>query len=180
MLAARRRREPELDAAIHAGQAGCRRFRATPPIEPPADLRRRSRRVSRCCAARAPVPASLGAAEALVALARGGDRRDRNSAALAIGFIAREATRAVPPNESSPSCKRAPIRPAFVASINLARRAVGAPSRPRRRPASPMNRGSSSRSRPAALARRHRRRRGDARCVSPPIIAPSSKTRPTR
>ena len=120
-LAARRLREPELDAAIRAWEARLSPLaEATPPIAPPADF-------LPAIEARIRAGAAAAAADGVATLQKRLSRwraaaigATGIAAALAIGFVAREATRAsrARPN-SSPSCRRAPIcRPSSPRSIS--------------------------------------------------------------
>ena len=119
-FAARRRREPELDAAIRAWEARLSPLaEATPPIVPPGDFLPAIE--ARIRAAAAP-PASHGVAALQKRLSRwraAAVGTTGIAAALAIGFIAREATRAVAPREFVAILQRSADSPAFVASINL-------------------------------------------------------------
>jgi anti-sigma-K factor RskA len=117
-LAARRLREPELDAAIRAWEARLAALsEATPPIEPPGDF---------LPAIEARIRAAAAASDAVVALHKRLSRwraaaigATGIAAALAIGFVAREATRAGAPKEFVAILQKSADSPAFVASINL-------------------------------------------------------------
>ncbi len=119
-FAARRLREPELDAAIRAWEARLSPLaEATPPIAPPGDFLPAIE--ARIRAAAAP-PASDGVAALQKRLSRwraAAVGATGIAAALAIGFIAREATRAVAPREFVAILQKSADSPAFVASINL-------------------------------------------------------------
>ncbi|MGA2492583.1 MAG: anti-sigma factor [Roseiarcus sp.] len=121
-LAARRRREPELDAAIRAWEARLSPLaEATPPIAPPGDLLPAIEARIRAAAA---ASASDGVATLQKRLSRwraAAIGATGIAAALAIGFVAREATRAVPPTEFVAILQKSADAPAFVASINLAK-----------------------------------------------------------
>ena len=119
-LAARRRREPELDAAIRAWEARLAALsEATPPIEPPVDF---------LPAIEARIRAAASASDGVATLHKR-LRRWRAAAigatgiaaALAIGFVAREATRTNAPTEFVAILQKSADSPAFVASINLAK-----------------------------------------------------------
>ena len=167
-LAARRLREPELDAAIRAWEERLSPLaEAAPPIEPPRDYlpaieaRLRSRRPRRRRAADGVADASA----APVALARGGDRRRELGGD--VGDRHRGARSDAPsrPREFVAVLQKSADSPAFVASINLdARRTDGAPRR-RAAAAGQVLRVVDHRSqaRRAALARRPRRRRSHAK-----------------
>jgi anti-sigma-K factor RskA len=121
-LAARRLREPELDAAIHAWEARLAALsEATPPIEPPVDLLPAIE--ARIRAVTAP-PAAGGVATLQRRLSRwraAAIGATGIAAALAIGLVTREATRAVAPTEFVAILQKSADAPAFVASINLAK-----------------------------------------------------------
>jgi anti-sigma-K factor RskA len=121
-LSARRRREPELDAAIRAWEARLSPLaEATPPIAPPADFLPAIEARIRAAAA-APTPDGVAALQARLSRWRAAAIGATGiAAALAIGFVAREATRAVPPKEFVAILQRSADAPAFVASINLAK-----------------------------------------------------------
>jgi anti-sigma-K factor RskA len=116
-MAARRLREPELDAAIRAWEARLAPLaEAAPPIEPPRDYF-------------AAIEARLRSAppeSAVVALQRRLSRwraaaiaAGSLAAALAIGVVTREATRETAPREFVAVLQKSADSPAFVASINL-------------------------------------------------------------
>jgi anti-sigma-K factor RskA len=119
-LAARRRREPALDAAIRAWEARLSPLaEATPPIAPPQDFLPAIETRIRAAAAR---PASDGVAALHKRLARwraAAIGATGIAAALAIGVVAREATRPAAPHEFVAVLQRSADSPAFVASINL-------------------------------------------------------------
>jgi len=120
-LSARRRREPELDAAIRAWEARLSPLaEATPPIAPPADF---LPAIEARIRAAAPPPA-----DGVAALQRRLSRwraaaigATGIAAALAIGFVARDATRAGAPKEFVAILQKSADSPAFVASIDLAK-----------------------------------------------------------
>jgi anti-sigma-K factor RskA len=118
-FAARRLREPELDAAIRAWEARLSPLaEATPPIAPPGDF---LPAIEARIRATAPL-ASDGVATLQKRLARwraAAVGATGIAAALAIGFIAREATRAVAPTEFVAVLQKSADSPAFVVSINL-------------------------------------------------------------
>ena len=119
-LAARRLREPELDAAIHVWEARLAALsEATPPIEPPVDL---LPAIEARIRAAAPPPAADGVVALQKRVARwraAAIGATGIAAALAIGFVAREATRAIPPTEFVAILQKSADSPAFVASVNL-------------------------------------------------------------
>ena len=119
-LSARRLREPELDAAIRAWEARLSPLaEATPPIAPPADLLPAIEARIRAATA---ASASDGVATLQKRLSRwraAAIGATGIAAALAIGFVAREATRTSAPNEFVAILQKNPDSPAFVASINL-------------------------------------------------------------
>jgi len=119
-LAARRLREPELDATIRAWEARLSPLaEATPPIAPPGDFLPAIEARIRATAA---PPASDGVAALQKRLSRwraAAVGATGIAAALAIGFVAREATRAVAPKEFVAILQKSADSPAFVASINL-------------------------------------------------------------
>ncbi len=121
-LAARRLREPELDAAIRAWEARLSPLaEATPPIAPPGDF---LPAIEARIRAAAPPPASVGVAALQKRVSRwraAAIGATGIAAALAIGFVAREATRAAGPREFVAILQRSADSPAFVASINLAK-----------------------------------------------------------
>jgi anti-sigma-K factor RskA len=121
-LAARRRREPELDAAIRAWEARLSPLaEATPPIPPPADFLPAIEARIRAAAAS---PASNDVAALQKRLSRwraAAVGAAGLAAALAIGFVAREATRVAQPKEFVAILQKSADSPAFVASINLAK-----------------------------------------------------------
>jgi anti-sigma-K factor RskA len=117
-LAARRLREPDLDAAIHAWEARLAALsEATPPIEPPVDflpaIEARIRSAASDSDGVATLHKRLSRWRAAAIGATG------IAAALAIGFVAREATRARAPKEFVAILQKSADSPAFVASINL-------------------------------------------------------------
>jgi len=133
-LSARRRREPELDAAIRAWEARLSPLaEATPPIATPADFLPAIE--ARIRAATAP-SASDGVATLQTRLSRwraAAIGATGIAAALAIGFVAREATRAGAPKEFVAILQKSADSPAFIATINLAKgelsvRPVAAPA----------------------------------------------------
>ena len=121
-LAARRLREPELDAAIRAWEARLSPLaEATPPIAPPGDF-------LPAIEGRIRAAAATSAPDGVTALQKRLSRwraaaigATGIAAALAIGFVARQATRAVPPKEFVAILQKSADSPAFVASINLAK-----------------------------------------------------------
>jgi anti-sigma-K factor RskA len=119
-LAARRRREPELDATIRAWEARLSPLaEATPPIAPPGDFLPAIEARIRAAAA---APASDGLAALQKRLSRwraAAIGATGIAAALAIGFVAREATRVVAPKEFVAILQKSADSPAFVATINL-------------------------------------------------------------
>jgi len=119
-LAARRLREPELDTAIRAWEARLAALsEATPPIEPPVDLLPAIEARIRAAAATS-APDAVEALQKRVARWRAAAIGATGiAAALAIGFVAREATRAVAPKEFVAILQKSADAPAFVASINL-------------------------------------------------------------
>ena len=133
-LAARRRREPELDAAIRAWEARLSPLaEATPAIAPTHDFLPAIE--ARIRAAAAP-PAADGVAALQKRLARwraAAIGATGIAAALAIGFVAREAWRPPAPSEFVAVLQKSPDSPAFVATVNLAKgelsvRPVAAPA----------------------------------------------------
>jgi anti-sigma-K factor RskA len=118
-LTARRLREPELDAAIRAWEARLSPLaEATPPIAPPADFLPAIE--ARIRAAAPPVSDGVAALQKRLSRWRAAAIGATGiAAALAIGFIAREATRAVAPREFVAVLQKSADSPAFVASINL-------------------------------------------------------------
>jgi anti-sigma-K factor RskA len=125
-LAARRQREPELDAAIRAWEAWLSPLaEAAPAIEPPSDyLAAIKARIRGRAAAAAPL--AMGADSSVVALRRRVARwRSMALAAsivaalLAIGFAAREATREAPPREYVAILQKDAASPAFEVTVNL-------------------------------------------------------------
>ena len=121
-FAARRRREPELDAAIRAWEARLSPLaEAAPPIAPPGDfLPAIEARIRAATAA----PAADGVATLQKRLSRWRAATigaTGIAAALAIGFVGREATRTNAPSEFVAILQKSPDSPAFVASINLAK-----------------------------------------------------------
>jgi anti-sigma-K factor RskA len=121
-FAARRLREPELDAAIRGWEARLSPLaEATAPIAPPADF-------LPAIEARIRAAAATSAPDGVMALHKRLSRwraaaigATGIAAALAIGFVAREATRAVAPKEFVAILQKSADAPAFVASINLAK-----------------------------------------------------------
>jgi anti-sigma-K factor RskA len=119
-LAARRLREPELDAAIRAWESRLSPLaEATPPIEPPVDF-------LPAIEARIRAAATPPAADDVAALTRHLARwraaamgATGIAAALAIGFVAREAARPAAPREFVAVLQKSADSPAFIASINL-------------------------------------------------------------
>jgi anti-sigma-K factor RskA len=141
-LAARRLREPELDAAIHAWEARLSPLaEAAPPIEPPRDY---LPAIEACL--RSP-PSAPGAAprDGGVALLQRRVSRWRAAAVatgclaamLAIDIVTRESPRQAGPREFVAVLQKSADSPAFVASINLDAgeltvRPVAAPPQPDR------------------------------------------------
>ena len=120
-LAARRLREPELDEAIRAWEERLAPLaEAAPEVEPPRDLLPAIEARIRGASPEAPGSA------AVVALERG-IRRWRAAAiaasivagVLAIGFVAREATRQSAPHEYVAILQKDPASPAFEVTVNL-------------------------------------------------------------
>jgi anti-sigma-K factor RskA len=126
-IAARRLREPELDAAIRAWEERLAPLaEAVPPIDPPrdyfSDIQARLR---------APAPAATRirppAPDDGVATLRGSLARWRAAAIgaaslaamLAIGFVARETTRETAPREYVAVLQKDPGSPAFAVTVNL-------------------------------------------------------------
>ncbi len=135
-LAARRLREPELDAAIRAWETRLSPLaEAAPPIEPPRDYL-------------AAIEARLGSDPALAAAAEVAALQRRLArwraaavaaaslaAVLAIGVVTRETMREAAPREFVAVLQRSADSPAFVASVNLETREltvrpVAAPPQP--------------------------------------------------
>lgn len=121
-LAARRRREPELDAAIRAWEARLSPLaEATLPIAPPADFLPAIEARIRA-AAGPPAPDRVAELQKRVSRWRAAALGATGiAAALAIGFVAREATREAAPEEFVAILQKSGNSPAFVASINLAK-----------------------------------------------------------
>ena len=121
-LAARRRREPELDAAIRAWEARLAPLaEAAPPIAPPVDFLPAIEARIRAAAATS-APDAVEALQKRVARWRAAAIGATGiAAALAIGFVAREATRTNAPTEFVALLQKSADSPAFVASINLAK-----------------------------------------------------------
>ena len=121
-LAARRLREPELDAAIRAWEARLSPLaEATAPIAPPDDFLPGIEARIRAAAAR-PDPDGVATLQRRLALWRSAAIGATGiAAALAIGFVAREATRVVAPKEFVAILQKSGDSPAFVATINLAK-----------------------------------------------------------
>jgi len=121
-LAARRQREPELDAAIRAWEARLSPLaEATAPIAPPADFLPAIEARIRAAAAE---PVSDGVTTLRKRLSRwraAAIGATGIAAALAIGFVAREATRTNAPTEFVAILQKSADSPAFVASVNLAK-----------------------------------------------------------
>ena len=124
-LAARRLREPELDAAIRAWEARLSPLgEAAPAIEPPSDYLAAIKARIR---GRAAAEASPIAAESSVAALRRSVARWRAmalaasmvAALLAIGFAVREATRETPPREYVAILQKDAASPAFEVTVNL-------------------------------------------------------------
>jgi anti-sigma-K factor RskA len=122
-IAARRLREPELEAAIRAWEERLAPLvEAIPPIEPPrdyfSDIHARLR---------APAPITLRSADNGVAALEGRLARWRAAAIgaaslaamLAIGFVAREATREIAPREYVAVLQKDAESPAFAVTVNL-------------------------------------------------------------
>ena len=125
-LAARRRREPELDAAIRAWETRLSPLaEAAPAIEPPADYLAgiEARIRARDAAPHSSAPPAGSTVEAL--------RRSLSrwraatlaasivAALLAVGFIAREATRETAPREYVAILQKDAASPAFEVTVNL-------------------------------------------------------------
>ncbi len=123
-LAARRQREPELDAAIRAWEARLSPLaEAAPPITPPEDyLAAIEARI------RERGPAASGDAELLTLRRRLARWRFAAIAAsslaalLAIGFAVRETTRRTVPHEYVAVLQKDAASPAFEVTVNLDRR----------------------------------------------------------
>jgi anti-sigma-K factor RskA len=120
-LAARRLREPELDAAIRAWEARLSPLaEATPPIAPPVDFLPAIE--ARIRTAAPPVAEGVATLQKRLSHWRAAAIGATGiAAALAIGFVAREATRAGAPTEFVAILQKSADSPAFVASINLAK-----------------------------------------------------------
>lgn len=121
-LAARRLREPELDAAIRAWEQRLSPLaEAAPPIEPPQDYLAAIQ--ARIGASGSPAP---GADAALIRLqtrlARwraGAVAASAVAAMLAIGIFVRVSTEAVAPHEFVAVLQKSPDAPAFAISVNI-------------------------------------------------------------
>ncbi|HEY3621855.1 MAG TPA: anti-sigma factor [Roseiarcus sp.] len=120
-LAARRLREPELDEAIRGWEARLAPLaEAAPEIEPPGDLLPAIEARIRGASPEAPGSAAVVALERSI-------RRWRAAAiaasivagVLAIGFIAREATRQSAPREYVAILQKDAASPAFEVTVNL-------------------------------------------------------------
>ena len=121
-LAARRLREPELDAAIRGWESRLSPLaEATAPIAPPADFLPAIEARIRAAAATS-APDSVATLQKRLSRWRAAAIGATGiAAALAIGFVAREATRAGAPTEFVAILQKSADAPAFVASINLAK-----------------------------------------------------------
>jgi anti-sigma-K factor RskA len=124
-LAARRLREPELDAAIRAWEERLAPLaEAAPPIDPPHDY---LAAIEARLGAAAPARGGAAESEAVVIDLQQRLSRWRNSAIaatslaalLAIGVVTREATRSEAPTEFVAVLQKSADLPAFVASIDL-------------------------------------------------------------
>ncbi len=126
-IAARRLREPELEAAIRAWEERLAPLaEACPPIEPPrdyfSDIQARLR-----APAPTTTPTRLPPADEGMAALRGRLARWRAAAigaaslaaALAIGSVAREMTREIAPREYVAVLQKDPESPAFAVTVNL-------------------------------------------------------------
>ena len=120
-LAARRLREPELDEAISSWQERLAPLaEAAPEIEPPRDLLAAIEARIRGASSEAPGSAGVVALERSI-------RRWRAAAiaaslvagVLAIGFVAREATRRSAPHEYVAILQKDAASPAFAVTVNL-------------------------------------------------------------
>ncbi len=126
-LAARRLREPDLDAAIRAWEQRLQPLaEAAPPIEPPGDhLPAIQARIRSGSASEASAPA---ADAALISLRRSVTRwrmaaiaASALAALLAIGFAVRETTRGSPPREYVAILQKDAASPAFEVTVDLDR-----------------------------------------------------------
>ncbi len=126
-LAARRLREPELDAAIRAWEARLASLaEAVPPMAPPRDyLNDIEARIRAASANAAQAPGSGEGAVVVALRARlarwraGAIAAASLAAMLAIGIVAREATRVAPPHEFVAILQKSPDSPAFAVSVNI-------------------------------------------------------------
>lgn len=124
-LAARRQREPELDAAIRAWEQRLAPLaEAAPPIEPPGDqlaaIQARIRAAPSPALGRAPPDAALVALSRSVARWRtGAIAASILAAVLAIGLAVREATREAGPREYVAILQKDAASPAIEVTVNL-------------------------------------------------------------
>jgi anti-sigma-K factor RskA len=128
-LAARRLREPELDAAIRDWEERLAPLaEAAPPIDPPHDY---LAAIEARLRASVPGGGSVAQPEAVVDLQRRLSRWRAAAVAAAslaarqaIGFVTREAMRSEAPTEFVAVLQKSPDLPAFVASIDLTTRVL--------------------------------------------------------
>ena len=132
-LAARRPREPELDAAIRAWEQRLGPLaEAAPPIEPPGDLLAAIQARIRAASSQAPLAPSRQDAidtSSIIALRRsvarwriGAIAASLVAALLAIGLAVRETTREAAPREYVAVLQRDAASPAFEVTVNLDQR----------------------------------------------------------
>jgi len=124
-LAARRLREPELDAAIRAWEATLAPLaEAVPPLEPPRDwFARVEARIDNPRPAALPIAATVDALASL--RARLGRWRAAAIAAgslaamLGVGVVFRESTRATAPHQFVAVLQKSPDAPAFAVTVDI-------------------------------------------------------------
>ncbi len=126
MLAARRQREPELDAAIRAWEARLSPLAETAPaIEPPSDYLAAIEARIRAHAPAAPADAVALELRRRVSRWRAAAIAATSLAAmLAIGFIVRETTRAKVPHEYVAILQKDAGSPAFAVTVDLDSRSL--------------------------------------------------------
>ena len=116
-LAARRLREPELDAAIHAWELRLAPLaEATPPIEPPRDYLAAIE--ARLKAVGSPSP-TVALQQRLARWRAAAIGAATLAAMLAIGLVVGQTRRAASPTEFVAILQTSPEAPAFVASVNI-------------------------------------------------------------
>jgi anti-sigma-K factor RskA len=120
-LAARRLREPELDEAVRAWEERLAPLaEATPEIEPPRDLLQAIEARIRGASPEAPRSAAVVALERSIRRWRGlAIAASVLAGVLAIGFVAREATRRSAPREYVAILQKDAASPAFAVTVNL-------------------------------------------------------------